>query len=36
MTNVNALPQKVGDFIRFRDNKDIIFSCSINNSFEYS
>ena len=25
MTNVNALPQKVGDFIRFRDNKDIIF-----------
>ena len=25
MTNVNALSQKVGDFIRFRDNKDIIF-----------
>lgn len=25
MTNINALPQKVGDFIRFRDNKDIIF-----------
>lgn len=25
MANVNALPQKVGDFIRFRDNKDIVF-----------
>lgn len=29
MTNVNALPQKVGDFIRFRDNKDIIFRVTL-------
>ena len=29
MTNVNALPQKVGDFIRFRDNKDIIFRVAL-------
>lgn len=29
MTNVNTLPQKVGDFIRFRDNKDIIFRVAL-------
>lgn len=29
MTNVNALPQKVGDFIRFKDNKDIIFRVAL-------
>ena len=29
MTNVNALPQKVGDFIRFRDNKDVIFRVAL-------
>lgn len=29
MTNVNAFPQKVGDFIRFRDNKDIIFRVAL-------
>lgn len=29
MMNVNALPQKVGDFIRFRDNKDIIFRVAL-------
>lgn len=29
MTNVNALPQKVGDFIRFRDNKDIVFRVAL-------
>ena len=29
MANVNALPQKAGDFIRFRDDKDIIFRIAL-------